>query len=190
MDLNEPYMRSNKDGYQGGGAVDYFTQFSIPEEAAPSPPLAEQDNFYVNNSAPNINAPSPPSYLKMSPKRGVVEIEMQAYNRPDSPTIRKNLDTSPKHKKNVNKSPEEIPMLSKNLNGFQMNGDSDEEAQKGYTEMSFGNQNKKEVESEPEYKNLFNMNDNYVNVPAVNKSEYVANPSYIAIKNVNERLKN
>ncbi|KAG5675895.1 hypothetical protein PVAND_005755 [Polypedilum vanderplanki] len=48
--------------------------------------------------------------LSMSPKSGVVKYNL----RPDSPTIAKNLDTSPKNKKNVNKKPElpeEIPML-------------------------------------------------------------------------------
>lgn len=191
MDLNEPYLTANINNYQG--TRDYLTSLSIPEEDAPKPPIAQEESFYINNSAPNVNDVNDlekPGYLAMSPKSGTVKY------RPDSPTISKNLDTSPKNKKNVNKRPElpeEIPMLSHNENGLATQEYSDEEPQNSYTEMSFTNGSKENddtdvnVEEGPEYKNVFASNDNYVNVPAANKS--ITNPSYTSIKfnRVNER---
>lgn len=186
MDLNEPYLIANTNAYHQG-TRDYLTSLSIPEEDAPKPPIAEEESFYINNSAPDVNN-SKPSYLAMSPKSGIVKY------RPDSPTIAKNLDTSPKNKKNVNKKPElpeEVPMLLQlgNQNGLPAQEYSDEEPHNSYTEMSFTNGSKEGYDEEdaPEYKNVFATNDNYVNVPATNKS--IENPSYTSIKfnRVNER---
>lgn len=150
--------------------------------------MAQEESFYINNSAPDVND-SKPSYLAMSPKSGTVKYH------PDSPTLIKNLDTSPKNKKNVNKKPElpeEIPMLLKmgSQNGLPVQEYSDEEPHNSYTEMSFTNGSKENGEDEeelPEYKNIFASNDNYVNVPTNNKS--ITNPSYTSIKfnRVNER---
>lgn len=182
MDLNEPYLTANINAIQDG-TRDYLTSLSIPEEDAPKPPIAQEESFYINNSAPDVTD-SKPSYLAMSPKSGTVKY------RPDSPTIAKNLDTSPKNKKNVNKKPElpeEIPMLLQmgNENGLPLQEYSDEEPHNSYTEMSFTNGLKED--DAPEYKNVFATNDNYVNVPSTNKS--IANPSYTSIKfnRINER---
>lgn len=186
MDLNEPYLAANINNYKQG-TRDYLTTLSIPEEEAPKPPIAEEESFYINNSVPDVND-TKPSYLAMSPKSGTVK-----YNRPDSPTIAKNLDTSPKNKKNVNKKPElpeEIPMLMHNQNGVTTQEYSDEEPHNSYTEMSFNGSKEKGMDQQegPEYKNVFAMdNENYINVPVVNKS--ITNPAYTSVKlnTVNER---
>ncbi|KAL7045402.1 hypothetical protein ACKWTF_002226 [Chironomus riparius] len=188
LDLNEPYMQANTDNYKKG-VRDYLTSLSIPEEEAPIPPLAEEENFYVNNSVPDVNAPSTPDYLSMSPKSGVVKFNSNKndYLRPDSPTITKNLDTSPKNKKNLNKNaelPEEIPMLSHNQNGLLSVEDTDVEAQNSYTDMKFPSVKNPQ---DPEYKNIFATNENYVNIPATNKNSSIANPSYITFQSVKER---
>lgn len=169
------------DNYQKG-VRDYLTSLSIPDGEAPVPPLAEEESFYVNNSAPDINAPSTPDYLSMSPKSGVVKYNSNKgdYIRPDSPTITKNLDTSPKNKKNVNKKPElpeEIPMLQHNQNGLSSTDDADTGAQNTYTDMNLSSNNNNQTD--PEYKNIFATNENYVNIPATNKNSSIANPSYI-----------
>ena len=184
MDLNEPYLTANTTNFERG-TRDYLTSLSIPEEEAPKPPMAEEESFYINNSAPDVTDNSRPGYLAMSPKSGIIF-------RSDSPTITKNLNTSPKNKKNVNKKPElpeEIPMLMHNQNGLPTQEYSDEEPQNSYTEMSFTNGSKEKLEEEqlPEYKNVFANNDNYVNVPAANKA--IANPSYTSIQfnRVNEK---
>lgn len=182
-------MQTNMDNYRKG-VRDYLTSLSIPEEEAPIPPLAQEESFYVNNSAPDVNAPSTPDYLSMSPKSGVVKFNSNKtdYVRPDSPTIRKNLDTSPKNKKNVNKNselPEEIPMLSHNRNGLSSLEDTDVEAQNTYTDMNVSSQ--KNPQEDPEYKNIFASNENYVNIPATNKNSSIANPSYITFQSVKER---
>ncbi|XP_070496401.1 vascular endothelial growth factor receptor kdr-like isoform X5 [Chironomus tepperi] len=189
LDLNEPYMQANMDNYKKG-VRDYLTSISIPEEEAPTPPLAQEENFYVNNSAPDVNAPSTPDYLSMSPKSGVVKFNSNKtdYLRPDSPTITKNLDTSPKNKKNVNNKaelPEEIPMLSHNQNELSSVDDTDVEAQNSYTDMKFSSQ--KNIQEDPEYKNIFATNENYVNIPATNKNSSIANPSYITFQSLKER---
>lgn len=182
-------MTANITNYETG-RPDYLTQLSCPTTEAPKPPLAEEENFYVNNSVDAKN-PSTPDYLSMSPKSGIVRYNNNSahksdYIRPDSPTIAKNLDTSPKNRaKHPNRKPElpeEIPMLKRNENGALVHADSDEE-QNGYTEMSFSNGQSKEVKADPEYKNVFDSSDNYVNV-APGKS----NPSYITFNTVNERL--
>lgn len=186
LDLNEPYLAANVNNYKSNGR-DYLTSLSIPEEDAPKPPMAQEESFYINNSAPDINTSG---YLAMSPKSGKVKYH------PDSPTITKNLDSSPKHKKNVNKKaeiPEEIPMLLKpfNQNGLPIvNGDSDEELnQNSYTDNNYYDSSQKDEEDgvQPEYKNVFASNENYVNVPTTNKS--ITNPSYTAVNfnTVNER---
>lgn len=180
MDLNEPYLQANVENYQKGNR-DYLTSISIPDGEAPFPPLAEEESFYVNNSAPDINAPSIPDYLSMSPKSGVVKYNNSKNDclRPDSPTITKNLDTSPKNKKNVNKKPElpeEIPMLSQNKNGF---SDDVEAQNSSYTDMN--HPPKTNTGMEPEYTNIF-ANDNYVNIPNTDKNSSIANPSYITFK--------
>lgn len=167
---------------------------------APLPPLAQEENFYVNNSVDPNNPPSSADYLSMSPKSGTVRYNSSSahksdYIRPDSPTITKNLDTSPKNRaKHPNKKaelPEEIPMLQRNENGGLMHADSDDEQQNpnGYTEMSFSNGQPQPTSSDNEYKNVFNSSDkdNYVNVPK-NPSKSVVNPSYITFDTVNERL--
>ncbi|KAG5675894.1 hypothetical protein PVAND_005754 [Polypedilum vanderplanki] len=197
LDLNEPYMQANTKSYESG-VPDYLTQMSIPEGEAPKPPLAQEEMFSIDNSTTNV--PSTPDYLSMSPKSGVVKYNL----RPDSPTIAKNLDTSPKNKKNVNKKPElpeEIPMLAYNQNGLPIH-DSDEEQVNTYTDMkirrnSSGRKKRQAPQppvaastnqnSDPEYKNIFAPSDNYVNVPAVNKNASVANPAYITFQSVNER---
>lgn len=185
-------MVANVENYQTG-RPDYLTQLSCPVNEAPKPPLAQEENFYVNNS---IDAQQQPSdYLSMSPKSGTVRYNSNVANasdyvRPDSPTIAKNLDSSPKNKvKYPSKNPalpEEIPMLRRDNNGTL--ADSDEETQNpnGYTEMSFSNGRSKEVVQDPEYKNVFEAGDNnYVNV--TNPGKAIANPSYITFNNVNER---
>lgn len=183
-------MSANMTNYETG-RPDYLTQLSCPTSEAPMPPLAEEENFYVNNSAEIKNSPSAHDYLSMSPKSGTARYNSNLaphksdYNRPDSETIKKNLDSSPKNKsKHPNKKPElpeEIPMLSRNENGAMEQVDSDDN---GYTEMSFTNGQSKPVTSDAEYKNVFNPNDNYVNAPG---AKSVANPSYITFNTVNER---
>lgn len=179
-------MTANITNYETG-RPDYLTQLSCPVSEAPMPPLAEEENFYVNNSVEMQKSPSAQDYLSMSPKSGTVRYNSNLaphksdYIRPDSPTIAKNLDSSPKNKsKHPNKKPalpEEIPMLKRNENG----ADSDEE-QNGYTEMSFSNGQTKPITSDAE---VFNPSDNYVNVPS---AKSIANPSYITFNTVNERL--
>lgn len=173
------------------GRPDYLTQLSCPVSEAPMPPLAEEENFYVNNSAEIKTSPSANDYLAMSPKSGTVRYNTNLahksdYIRPESPTIAKNLDSSPKNKsKHPNKKPalpEEIPMLNRNENGAPAQVDSDEE-QNGYTEMSFSN-GQQVANSKPHSPD--NPSDiNYVNVPA---AKSIANPSYITFNTVNERL--
>lgn len=197
LDLNEPYLLANENNYQTG-RPDYLTQLSCPTNEAPKPPLAQEENFYVNSISDPKNPPSTPQYLSMSPKSGVVRYNSGGasksdYIRPESPTITKNLDTSPKNRaKQPNKKPElpeEIPMLSRNEYGAIVHADSDEEIQSpnAYTEMSFSNGRSPPAASDAEYKNVFNSSDNYVNVSA-NPSKAIANPSYITFKTVNERL--
>lgn len=188
VDLNDQYIIANVNEYQTG-RPDYLSQFSVPEYEAPKPPLASEENFYVNNSIEPNNPPATGDYLSMSPKSGAVRYNPNSahksdYIRPDSPTITKNLDTSPKNRaKHPNKKPElpeEIPMLLRNENGaLVQHPDSDDDHHpNGYTEMSFSNgQSKPVATSDAEYKNIFDSSDNYVNAPA-NKS-IVNNPSYI-----------
>lgn len=204
LDLNEPYLQANTKNYESG-VPDYLTQLSIPDGEAPLPPLAEEEAFNVNNSITDV--PSTPDYLSMSPKSGVVKYNMQKaaeYLRPDSPTIAKNLDTSPKNKKNVNKKPEipeEIPMLAHNQNGLPIHDSDEEQTNSTYTDMSrrrnSSGRKKRQApqppgtqqtpSSDPEYKNIFASDENYVNVPAINKNASVANPAYITFQSVNER---
>lgn len=198
VDLNEPYMISNVTNYETG-RPDYLTQLSCPISEAPRPPLAQEDNFYVNSSIDPKNHPSSPDYLSMSPKSGIVRYNSGAaahqsdYIRPDSPTITKNLDTSPRNRvKYPNKKPElpeEIPMLKRNENGALVHADSDEEHLQqqnpnGYTEMSFSNGRSQEKPSDADYTNVFSP-ENYVNLPA---DKAVVNPSYVTFDTVNERL--
>lgn len=190
-------MIANSSNYETG-RPDYLTQLSCPVNEAPKPPLAEEENFYVNNSIDSKIVPGTPDYLSMSPKSGTVRYNTGAahksdYIRPDSPTITKNLDSSPRNRadKHPNKKPElpeEIPMLMRNENGALMHADSDEEHNpNGYTEMSFSNGRQPPATADPEYTNVFSSSDNYVNVPA-NPGKAIANPSYITFKTVNERL--
>lgn len=187
--MNEPYLTTNITNYETG-RPDYLTQLSCPSSEAPMPPLAQEENFYVNNSAEIKNSPSAQDYLSMSPKSGTVRyntnLAPQKSDHPDSPTTAKNLDFSPKNKsRNTNKRPElpeEIPMLKRNENGVLVPADSDDN---GYTEMSFTDGQSNPVTSDAEYKNVFNPNDNYINVPA---GKAVANPSYITFNTVNERF--
>lgn len=183
-------MKANEDNYETG-RPDYLSQLSCPTSEAPKPPLAQEENFYVNSSIDPKNPPLSPEYLSMSPKSGTVRYNSGAgrqsdYVRPDSPTITKNLDTSPRNRaKYPNKKPElpeEIPMLRKNENGTVAHDSDEEQPQNGYTEMSFSN-GRQPATSEAEYTNVFNP-DNYVNIPA-NKS--IVNPSYITFDTVNER---
>lgn len=192
-------MIANESNYQTG-RPDYLTQLSCPAAEAPRPPLAEEEIFYVNNSVDPNNPPTSADYLSMSPKSGTVRYNSNSahksdYIRPDSPTITKNLDTSPKNKaKHPNKKPElpeEIPMLQRNENGGLVHPDSDDEQQNsnGYTEMSFSNGQPQPTSSDSEYKNVVNSGDNksnYVNVPS-NPGKSVVNPSYITFNTVNER---
>jgi hypothetical protein len=193
-------MMANVNNYETG-RPDYLTQLSCPISEAPRPPLAQEENFYVNNIIDPKKPPSTPDYLSMSPKSGIVRYNTGAahqssdYVRPESPTITKNLDTSPRNRvKYPNKKPElpeEIPMLKRNENGALEHADSDEEqpqlSPSGYTEMSFSN-GKSQEQVDAEYTNVFSP-ENYVNVPA-NKAVVnpVVNPSYITFDTVNERL--
>lgn len=195
-------MMANMNNYETG-RPDYLTQLSCPTSEAPKPPLAQEENFYVNNSIDPNNPASTPNYLSMSPKSGVVRYNLGAahnsdYIRPDSPTITRNLDSSPKNRaKNLNNKPElpeEIPMLMRNENGAVVHhADSDEEqpqSPNAYTEMSFSNGRSQPDShtSDAEYKNVFSSSDNYVNVPAQPPGKAIVNPSYITFKTVNERL--
>lgn len=201
VDLNESYMIANVSNYQTG-RPDYLIQLSCPDSEAPKPPLAQEENFYVNSIIDPKNPPSTPDYLSMSPKSGTVRYNSGAaahqsdYIRPNSPTITKNLDTSPRNRVKYPTTkkpelPEEIPMLKRNENGTLEHADSDEELQQqqnpaGYTEMSFSNGRSQEqpATSDSDYTNVFSP-DNYVNVPA-NKA--VVNPTYITFDTVNERV--
>lgn len=170
----------------------------VPSDEAPKPPLAQEENFYVND--PNNLTLTTPDYVSMSPTKGTVRYSpgtanKSDYIRPDSPTIAKNLDTSPKHKsKYPNKKteiPEEIPMLPQNYSDQLAHADSDEETNKpnSYTEMSFSNE--KQPKAETEYKNIFSPSDNYVNVPKPqngNDPPSITNPSYVTFNTVNERV--
>lgn len=193
VDLNDHYVIANVNDYQTG-RPDYLSQFSVPEYDAPKPPLAQEEVFYVNNSIDPNNPPT--DYLSMSPKSGAVRYNPNSahksdYIRPDSPTITKNIDTSPKNRaKHPNKKPElpeAIPMLQRNENGalVQHPDSDDDHAPNGYTEMSFSNgQSKPVATSDAEYKNIFDSSDNYVNVPPANSNKStVINPSYITFKN-------
>lgn len=181
-------MTANQHNYETG-RPDYLTQLSCPDSEAPKPPLAEEEIFYVNNSIEMKNLSSGTEYLSMSPKSLSVRYNSNPakseYTRPDSPTIAKNLDTSPKNKaKHPNKKtefPEEIPMLRQSQKTDDMSDHSDEEHNpNGYTEMSFSNGHASE---QPEYKNVLDSSaDNYVNVP----TNVAANPSYITFQNINE----
>lgn len=194
VDLNDQYVLANVNDYQTG-RPDYLSQFSVPEYDAPKPPLAQEEIFYVNNSIDPNNPPTSADYLSMSPKSGAVRYNPNSsahtsdYIRPDSPTITKNLDTSPKNRaKHPNKKPElpeEIPMLLRNENGsLVQHPDSDDDHHpNGYTEMSFSNGQSKPVTSDAEYKNIFDSSDNYVNVPANSNKSIVNNPSYITFNN-------
>jgi hypothetical protein len=191
-------MIANDNNYQHG-RPDYLTQLSAPDSDAPKPPLAQEENFYVNSTIDPNNPPMSPGYLSMSPKSGIVKYnagsgaQKSDYIRPDSPTITKNLDTSPKNRaKHPNKNPElpeEIPMLRRNENGAITHADSDEEPQNGYTEMSFSNGRSQEPTTsvDLEYTNVFNPSDNYVNVPAAANPKAIANPNYVTLSTVNER---
>lgn len=167
---------------------DYLTQFSVPEGEAPKPPLAQEENFYVNDPLTNDNiaSPSTPNYLAMSPKKGTVRYQPpEQPKKADSPTLAKNLDSSPKRKFD-SKVPEEIPMLRKDENGVRKtsNDSDDDEPQNGYTEMSFSNPHPKPRSRESidfEYTNVFKPSENYINVPA--NSSTISNPTYITFKN-------
>jgi hypothetical protein len=178
MTSNLDYMKTRPD---------YLSQFSAPVDEAPKPPLAEEENFYVNdpiNGNENLNTNSP-NYLAMSPKSGTVRYQPdQQMKKSDSPTLARNLDSSPKRKYDA-KIPEEIPMLRKDENGIKkLSTDSDEdELQNGYTEMSFNHppiQPRSRESHDFEYTNVFKPSENYVNVPA---SSTISNPSYITFKN-------
>lgn len=177
------------------GRPDYLSQLSCPTNEAPRPPLAEEENFYVNNSVDPNKSPTNADYLSMSPKSGTVRYNTSSaqksdYIRPDSPTITKNLDPKTSPKKSPNKKaelPEEIPMLQRNENGSLVHADSDDEQNNpnGYTEMSFTNGQSKPTTSDPEYKNVFDPSDNYVNSPLNPARSAINNPNYLKV--INER---
>lgn len=183
-------MMANVNNYQTG-RPDYLSQLSCPSSEAPKPPLAQEENFYVNNPTDPSNPPSSADYLSMSPKSGTVRYNSSSahsdYIRPESPTITKNLDPKSSPKKTPNKKPEipeEIPMLQRNANGALVHDSDDEQNNpNGYTEMSFSNGQSKVITSDPEYKNVFDPSDNYVNSP---RKSTVNNPTYLSV--VNERL--
>lgn len=159
------------------GATDYLSSLYIPEQQAPSPPIAQEENFYINNSASELNKSG---YIAMSPQKGSVMY------RSDSPTTRKNLDTSPKHKKNKSyksELPEEIPMLhNQNKLPTPKHTDSDSKLFNEHLNNSHENEDLEEKsftkdEDGSDYKNVFDKNDNnYVNV-----SNVTNNPSYSSI---------
>lgn len=170
-----------------------MSQFSVPPATeAPKPPLAEEENFYVNEPIRNNDAlilANSPSYLAMSPKSGTVRYHTDQLQLPedvkegDSPTLARNLDSSPKRKyESKVPIPEEIPMLRKSRDGNDDGVESDDDHQNGYTEMSFSNSQPKPTQrsiSNTDYINVLKSNANYVNVPTNNST--ITNPSYITI---------
>lgn len=183
----------------------------VPSEMAPETPgLPIPAPRFTNSTIENKNTDSPPNYLQMSPKSGTVRYSSgtsgssQNYNpsdylRPDSPTIAKNLDSSPKHRfKHTNKKqemPEQIPMLTRN--GAQANN-SDSEPETAPVPNS---RKKANEDAAVEYTNVMQSNDNYVNVPSNiastrfnskdPKKDAFSNPSYVtptSFKTVNERV--
>jgi hypothetical protein len=187
LDLNEPYLQANINAYNNGVQRDYLTSISIPEEDAPKPPLAQEENFFVNENSNENSAPSNTDYLSMSPKSGIVKynnaVKNNHYLRPESPTIQKNLNTSPKNKKNVNKTPElpeEVPMLSSSFNTVGLPSYHDSSLDNAYTDMNDPYQQNKENSYDSLYKNVFAPSENYVNIPSdAEKQSTVTNPSYI-----------
>lgn len=185
---------ANVSNYQTG-RPDYLSQLSCPTSDAPIPPLAQEENFYVNNPVDNKFSGNA-DYLSMSPKSGTVRYNSSSaqksdYVRPDSPTITKNLDPKTSPKRSPIKKPElpeEIPMLQRNANGAIVHADSDDEQNNpnGYTEMSFSNGQSKPLTSDAEYKNVFDSSDNYVNAQLNPGKSTVSNPTYLKV--VNERL--
>lgn len=182
-------MSSNLDYHKS--RPDYLTQFSAPEAEAPKPPLAEEENFYVNEplrAEDFSNLPNSPSYLAMSPKSGTVRYRSDNLELPvvdkeaDSPTLARNIDSSPKRKyESKVPIPEEIPMLRTSRDSND-EVDDDEGQQNGYTEMSFSNPHPKPKQRSipaSEYINVIKSNENYVNVPTNNAT--ISNPSYITI---------
>lgn len=191
MSSNLDYLKSRPD---------YLTQFSAPAAEAPKPPLAEEENFYVNEPMlPENNLPATPSYLAMSPKSGTVryrtadQLELpKASSKEDlSPTLARNLDSSPKRKyESKVPIPEEIPMLRTSRDSNDVDaGESDDDHQNGYTEMSFSNPHPKpprrSVPAASEYINVIKSNENYVNVPTNNAT--ISNPAYITINTPDEK---
>jgi hypothetical protein len=191
IDLNEPYMSTNLDHLKSH--PDYLTQFSAPAVEAPKPPLAEEENFYVNEpplggDEAASNLPNTPSYVAMSPKSGTVRYRTDNLELPEaekeanSPTLARNLDSSPKRKyESKVPIPEEIPMLRTSRDSNDDEVDEDDH-QNGYTEMSFSNPQPKPTQrsiSTTDYINVFKSNENYVNVPTNNAT--ISNPSYITI---------
>lgn len=182
MTSNSDYLKSRPD---------YLSQFSVPVSDAPKPPLAEEENFYVNEPNSNNSSvlPITPSYLAMSPKSGTVRYHTDQLQPPEeivkdenSPTLARNLDSSPKRKYESKITiPEEIPMLRKSRDGND-EVESDDDQQNGYTEMSFSNPHPKPTQrshSTTDYINVLKSNTNYVNVPTNNST--ISNPSYITI---------
>lgn len=113
----------------------------------------------------------------------------------ESPTLRRNLDTSPKHRNKYDTKnaelPEMIPMLARNENGISVSSDiSDfDNFPKPAERKTVKKPNEQAGDSEaPEYKNIFTTKDNYVNVPAMgNNGIEFSNPAYITFDTVNER---
>lgn len=209
-------MQSNIENHPEGH-FDYLTPMICPDSPAPKPPETTQPH-YVNSPIDILNSnssDSPHKYVSMSPKSGTVRYNS---NNPsgkatlaepeeldsdlaadDSPTLQRNLDTSPKHKNkyDIEKADlaEQIPMLQRNPNGILNNSDSDTD---NYPKPMERKSKKRETDLEaPEYKNIIDTKDNYVNVPSnFGNSRYNAtpdlkeafsNPSYVTFDTVNER---
>ena len=208
MDLNEHYLAMNVENL-ADGHTDYLALLGPPTDQAPPTPAPR----YINSSTMNIDIPnrdgSPSNYLAMSPKSGTVRYSSGTsgasrdsdYVRPDSPTIRKNLDSSPRLPKarqtKKPEIPEEIPMLARNQNGLH-NSDEENELVSPVPSARSKFLNFNEIQEQPEYRNIMTNDNNYVNVPSniANKnfgpnkdaSSYVANPSYVTFNTVNERV--
>jgi hypothetical protein len=206
-------MQSNIESHPEGH-TDYLRPDLCPDSPAPKPPQPH----YVNSPIDILKSTSPDSphkYVSMSPKSGTVRYNSTDPNKratlaqpedddsdlvaEESPTLQRNLDTSPKHKNkyDTNKADlaEHIPMLARNANGVLNISDSESD---NYPKPMERKSRRKDKDLEaPEYKNILDSKDNYVNVPSnfgnnryntsPDQKEAFTNPSYVTFDTVNER---
>lgn len=182
LDLNEPYLQMNADQFTGG-QTDYLAFMASPEEAAPRPPVPT----YVNGLVAMANAPSPPNYLKMSPKRseGGQSPDFQ-FPSLDSPPLAGSLNVTPNSKSRVRKPgiPEEIPMLKRSNQSISTDSETEITPDAQSSARQFEN-----VRPQPRERE-FKKAEDYVNVPStiinMNPNDVVNNPGYVMVGNVNE----